>query len=134
MSSAIWLYSTVWLTLTMECLCIYGILYCCMLNEKTCAFVQNLMLNASQYEAITRITRAVSQPYASPKICLLQGPPGTGKSYTIIRLIESILGQVQQYSLLSNEFSLVICFTRSAVATNASSVAQSLKLSNVEPG
>jgi len=44
--------------------------------------------------AVSCITSAVLQPYASSKICLLQGPPGTGKSLTTIALVENILAQV----------------------------------------
>ena len=51
-------------------------------------------MNSSQKSAVSCITNAVLQPYASSKICLLQGPPGTGKSLTTIALIENILAQV----------------------------------------
>jgi len=51
-------------------------------------------LNTSQMSAVSCITNAVLQPYASSKICLLQGPPGTGKSLTAVSLIKNILAQV----------------------------------------
>ena len=66
-------------------------------------------LNTSQMSAVSCITNAVLQPYASSKICLLQGPPGTGKSLTAVSLIKNILAQVlicsEQCFFVKNIFS-----------------------------
>lgn len=51
--------------------------------------VAEFLFNASQFEAITLATKALSLPYCVPQIVLLQGPPGTGKTHTIIGLITS---------------------------------------------
>ena len=46
-------------------------------------------LNTRQLEAVSRITKAVSEN--NPKICLIRGPPGTGKSKVIVNIITQLL-------------------------------------------
>lgn len=51
--------------------------------------IEEFSFNASQFEAITLTTKALSLSYCIPQIVLLQGPPGTGKTHTIIGIIAS---------------------------------------------
>lgn len=51
--------------------------------------IDEFSFNASQFEAITSATKALSLSYCLPQIVLLQGPPGTGKTHTIIGTIAS---------------------------------------------
>ena len=51
--------------------------------------IDEFSFNASQFEAITLTTEALSLSYCIPQIVLLQGPPGTGKTHTIIGIIAS---------------------------------------------
>lgn len=59
--------------------------------------------NASQFEAITLTTKALSLKYCIPQVVLLQGPPGTGKTHTIIGMIISFFAnQKENLSMQSN--------------------------------
>ena len=51
--------------------------------------IDEFSFNASQFEAITLTTKALSLSYCIPQIVLLQGPPGTGKTHTIVGMITS---------------------------------------------
>ena len=51
--------------------------------------IAEFSFNASQFEAITLTTKALSLKYCIPQVVLLQGPPGTGKTHTIIGIITS---------------------------------------------
>jgi len=51
--------------------------------------IDEFSFNASQFEAITSATKALSLSYCLPQIVLLQGPPGTGKTHAIVGIIAS---------------------------------------------
>ena len=48
--------------------------------------IDEFSFNASQFEAITLTTKALSLSYCILQIVLLHGPPGTGKAHTIIAI------------------------------------------------
>lgn len=51
--------------------------------------IGEFIFNASQFEAITLTTKALTLSYCIPQMVLLQGPPGTGKTHTIVGIIAS---------------------------------------------
>lgn len=63
--------------------------------------VAEFSFNASQFEAITLSTKALSLPYCIPQTVLLQGPPGTGKTHTIMGIITSFF--INQKSKVSSQ-------------------------------
>ena len=60
--------------------------------------VAEFSFNASQFEAVTRTTKALSLPYCIPQVVLLQGPPGTGKTHTIMGIMTSFFASQKDVS------------------------------------
>ena len=62
--------------------------------------IDEFSFNASQFEAITLSTKALSLSYCIPQIVLLQGPPGTGKTHTIVGIIASFFTSQKSTALV----------------------------------
>lgn len=58
--------------------------------------IAEFSFNASQFQAITLTTKALSLSYCIPQIVLLQGPPGTGKTHTIIGIIKKFFASQKE--------------------------------------
>lgn len=64
--------------------------------------IAEFSFNASQFEAITLTTKALSLSYCIPQVVLLQGPPGTGKTHTIFGIITSFLATQNENSSMQS--------------------------------